>query len=191
LIQYFFSFPRGAWECLPGRSASCKCQTSSRLSHAIILVAGRGASEPAFPRGAWERDQEYHDIPCGDWADSLVNDWRSYEINIREDGYVEFFIDNEKKWTSTKKVDRTLGELPVVVGDRDTYAPVRIDNIQVNSSEPPSDDSCWAIYENGSLHIPCIKVMGPFGDELHYEADMQYEPLSEPMNFQVTGVKPK
>ena len=56
--------------------------------------------------------------------------------------------------------------------------------------QPPSDD-CWAVYENGSLHIPCIKVKGPFGDELHYEADMQYEPLSEPMNFQVTGAKPK
>lgn len=56
--------------------------------------------------------------------------------------------------------------------------------------EPPSDD-CWATYENGNLHIPCIKVKGPFDEELHYEADMQYEPLSEPMTFQVTGAKPK
>ncbi|TGO02515.1 hypothetical protein PN36_23840 [Candidatus Thiomargarita nelsonii] len=52
-------------------------------------------------------------------------------------------------------------------------------------------DNCWAIYENGNLHIPCIKVKGPFDDELHYEADMQYEPLSDPMSFQVTGAKPK
>jgi hypothetical protein len=59
-----------------------------------------------------------------------------------------------------------------------------------NQPDPPSDD-CWAIYENGNLHIPCIKVMGPFGDELHYKADMQYEPLSEPMSFQVTGAKAK
>jgi len=55
--------------------------------------------------------------------------------------------------------------------------------------EPPKE--CWAVYENGSLHIPCIKVIGPFGDELHYEAYLQYEALSEPMTFQVTGAKPK
>jgi len=54
----------------------------------------------------------------------------------------------------------------------------------------PSDNR-WAIYENGNLHIPCIKVMGPFDDELHFEADMQYQPLSEPMTFQVTGANPK
>ncbi|OAD22939.1 hypothetical protein THIOM_001238 [Candidatus Thiomargarita nelsonii] len=54
-----------------------------------------------------------------------------------------------------------------------------------------STDDCWAIYENGNLHIPCIKVKGPSGEEWHYEGDMQYEPLSEPMTFQVTGVKPK
>jgi len=52
-------------------------------------------------------------------------------------------------------------------------------------------DNCWATYENGNLHIPCIKVKGPFDDDLHYEADMQYEPLSEPMTFQVTGAKQK
>ncbi|EPA97017.1 hypothetical protein PG5_23260 [Pseudomonas sp. G5(2012)] len=33
------SFPRSAWECSPGRSAS---------------QSGRGASVEAFPRGAWE-----------------------------------------------------------------------------------------------------------------------------------------
>jgi len=54
-----------------------------------------------------------------------------------------------------------------------------------------STDDCWVTYENGNLHIPCIKVFGPFGEELHFEADMQYEPLSEPMIFQVTGVKAK
>jgi len=54
-----------------------------------------------------------------------------------------------------------------------------------------SSDDCWVTYENGNLHIPCIKVFGPFGEELHFEGDMQYEPLSEPMTFQVTGVKAK
>jgi hypothetical protein len=62
---------------------------------------------------------------------------------------------------------------------------------QCTSSPPISSDDCWAIYENGNLHIPCVKVIGPFGDELHYEADMQYEPLSEPMSFQLMGAKPK
>jgi hypothetical protein len=52
-------------------------------------------------------------------------------------------------------------------------------------------DNCWAVYENGSLHIPCVKVIGSFGDDLQYEADMQYQPLSEPMSFQLTGAKPK
>ncbi|TGO02758.1 hypothetical protein PN36_19635 [Candidatus Thiomargarita nelsonii] len=79
-----------------------------------------------------------------------------------------------------------------------TIDDVRIYNRAISKSEiqqlyqmnnPP--DNCWATYEKGSLHIPCIKVKGPFDDELHYEADMQYEPLSDPMTFQVTGVKPK
>jgi hypothetical protein len=65
--------------------------------------------------------------------------------------------------------------------------------LEFGSSIPVEDttDDCWAVYENGSLHIPCLKVKGPFGDDLHYEADMQYEPLSEPMTFQVTEAKPK
>jgi len=54
-----------------------------------------------------------------------------------------------------------------------------------------STDDCWVTYENGNLHIPCIKIFDQFGEELHFEGDMQYEPLSEPMTFQVTGVKPK
>ncbi|KHD08271.1 hypothetical protein PN36_17380 [Candidatus Thiomargarita nelsonii] len=54
-----------------------------------------------------------------------------------------------------------------------------------------ASNNCWAIYQNGNLHIPYVKVIGPFGDELHFEADMQYEPLSEPMNFQLTGAKQK
>ena len=50
---------------------------------------------------------------------------------------------------------------------------------------------CWAVYQNGSLHLPCVKVKGPFSDDLKYEVDMQYQPSSEPMSFQITGAKPK
>jgi len=62
---------------------------------------------------------------------------------------------------------------------------------QLYQTNNQTSDNCWAIYKNGNLHIPCVKVIGPFGDELHFEADMQYQPLSEPMTFQVTGANPK
>lgn len=35
------------------------------------------------------------------------------------------------------------------------------------------------------------KLKGALGEELHYEVDMQYKPLSKPMSFQLTGAKPK
>jgi len=54
----------------------------------------------------------------------------------------------------------------------------------------PSND-CWATYENGKLHIPCFKLKGELGEELHYELDMQYKPLSKPISFQLTGAKHK
>jgi len=50
-------------------------------------------------------------------------------------------------------------------------------------------NECWAIYENGNLHIPCVKVKGPFGEESRYEADMQYKPLSEPMSFELKDAR--
>lgn len=73
----------------------------------------------------------------------------------------------------------------------------QIDNpappVVVKPPEPPkpATNDCWAIYENGNLHIPCIKVIGPFSDELRYEADMRYEPSSVPMTFKITGATQK
>ena len=52
-------------------------------------------------------------------------------------------------------------------------------------------ENCWAIYKDGNLHLPCVKVKGPFEDDLKYEVDMQYQPSSAPMSFQLTGAKPK
>jgi hypothetical protein len=63
--------------------------------------------------------------------------------------------------------------------------------LEFGSSNPVDTTDCWAVYKNGSLDIPCIKLVGPFDDELYYEANMQYEPLSDPMSFQVTGAKLK
>jgi len=76
---------------------------------------------------------------------------------------------------------------------------IRIYNRTLSNSEieqlyqPTSTPSnnCWATYENGKLHIPCFKLKGELGEELHYELYMQYKPLSKPISFQLTGAKHK
>ncbi|OAD19586.1 hypothetical protein THIOM_004770 [Candidatus Thiomargarita nelsonii] len=56
LSSPFFSFPRSAWECLPGRSASCKKKASSIrryysiLSSSFVAVAPRPCLH-SFERG--------------------------------------------------------------------------------------------------------------------------------------------
>ena len=80
-----------------------------------------------------------------------------------------------------------------VEGTGDANNWIAIDNLQVtmdNSISPIASDDCWAIYDNGSLHIPCIKVKTSFGD-IKYEADMQYMPLTDPLKFEVTNVQKK
>jgi hypothetical protein len=54
-----------------------------------------------------------------------------------------------------------------------------------------TENQCWATYENGKLHIPCVKVKSQFGNVFKYEIDMQYQPSSEAISFQLTGAKPK
>jgi len=68
-----------------------------------------------------------------DDAEYLENDWHHYKIHIKPDGYVEFYIDDEQKWVSTKRIDESIGELPILVGDRDANGPVRVDNVTVES----------------------------------------------------------
>jgi hypothetical protein len=65
-----------------------------------------------------------------------------------------------------------------------------IDEIEIFAVAENSKD-CWATYENGKLHIPCFKLKGELGEELHYELYMQYKPLSKPISFHLTGAKPK
>ncbi|MCK5831514.1 MAG: hypothetical protein KAH20_14560 [Methylococcales bacterium] len=49
---------------------------------------------------------------------------------------------------------------------------------------------CWATYTKGSLHIPCVRVINPLGQS-KYDVNMQFKPLSKPMNFELTGNKQK
>jgi len=133
--------------------------------------------------------------------------WHHFVFHSSSEGHsyfldgIEYIPDILNSWTSSSKiVPITNTSMAYIGGINAIIDDVRIYNRALSDSEiqqlyqldnqPPSDD-CWATYENGNLHIPCIKVKGPFDDDLHYEADMQYEPLSEPMTFQVTGVKPK
>lgn len=57
--------------------------------------------------------------------------------------------------------------------------------------KPTASNECWATYESGQLHIPCVKVKVPLGEDLKYEVDMKYQPLSEPMTFQLIGAQEK
>jgi hypothetical protein len=56
-------------------------------------------------------------------------------------------------------------------------------------SENSDQTDCWAVYSDGDLNIPCLKVTSPFGGELKYEVNMQYKPLSEPTSFELTDAQ--
>lgn len=66
-----------------------------------------------------------------------------------------------------------------------------LDEIQTLYQIDNAENECWATYENGLVHIPCLKVKMPLGDDLKFSVDMQYKPLSEPMSFELTGAQPK
>jgi len=135
------------------------------------------------------------------YGENQLNERQWHHILLTyENGNIDVFVNGlpiiQNKLTSVSPIGR---DMLISLRGYDLLDELRIYNRVLSESEiqqlyqmnnQPSDN-CWAIYENGSLHIPCVKVMGPFGDELHYEADMQYEPLSEPMSFQLTGAKPK
>ncbi|HEW98632.1 MAG TPA: hypothetical protein ENF37_08350 [Beggiatoa sp.] len=48
-----------------------------------------------------------------------------------------------------------------------------------------NSDDCWATYENGKLYIPCVKIKVPLGEDLKYDVNMEYKPLSNPMIFEL------
>jgi len=50
-------------------------------------------------------------------------------------------------------------------------------------------NECEAIYDNGQLQLPCVKVTAPSGQVTDYEAKMEYQPLSDPITFQLTEIK--
>jgi len=52
-------------------------------------------------------------------------------------------------------------------------------------------EKCHATYSlDGSLHIPCVDVPGPFGTVQVYKADMKIVPLTNPFQFVVIAVAP-
>jgi len=65
------------------------------------------------------------------------NEWHSYKIEILNDGYVNFFMDEKFIWKSNKSINMSLGSLPLLFGDRDANGPVRIDNVKLNYNELP------------------------------------------------------
>jgi len=83
-------------------------------------------------------------------ATELQNQWHRYRIEILPNGYVEFYMDGYHVWTSRKKIDQTLSPMPLVLGSRDAYGPVRVDNVVVyakipyssprNGEKPPESD---------------------------------------------------
>jgi len=74
-----------------------------------------------------------------DPANEFCNDWIHYEIEITEEGRVNFYMDDEPVFQSTKSI-MNLGSLPILAGDRCYDAPVRIDNVRVESVESPEPD---------------------------------------------------
>ncbi len=103
-------------------------------------------------------------VPFPD-ATSLLNAWHHYTINIRTDGYVEFYLDNMLLYTTSGMIDRSRGMMPVVFGDRDLPGPVRIDNVSVMRAvipvnvdiKPGSEPNC--INNNGHGVIP-VAILG-------------------------------
>jgi len=57
------------------------------------------------------------------------------------------------------------------------------------TSTQTANSDCSAIYERSNLHIPCVKVKDLFNVERRFEVDMQFQPLSEPMSFKLSGAK--
>jgi hypothetical protein len=73
-------------------------------------------------------------------ATSLLNAWHTYVISIRPDGHVEFYVDGALLYATSGKVDRSLGKLPLLFGDRSFPGPVRIDNVNVYHHEKEDYD---------------------------------------------------
>lgn len=83
-------------------------------------------------------------------ASKYENEWHTYRISIQPDGYVEFYMNETLIWASTKKIDKTLSSMPLVLGSRDAYGPVRIDNVKVFQPE-----TVLATCSDGTLYGYC------------------------------------
>ena len=59
------------------------------------------------------------------------NEWHTYKIEIQQDGYVNFFMDDKFICISNGSIDKSLGAMPILLGERDANGPVRVDNVKV------------------------------------------------------------
>ena len=127
-------------------------------------------------------------------ASQYENEWHTYKIGIQPDGYVEFYMDGALVWTSTKKIDETLGSMPLVFGSRDTYGPVRIDNVKVCSewAEKPSIEiyTDKTSYKPGDTMTVTIGVKNPTASSVDtyfvwyfYWMQIMATPYTLPPNF--------
>ncbi|OAD24035.1 LamG domain protein jellyroll fold domain protein, partial [Candidatus Thiomargarita nelsonii] len=148
-----------------------------------------------------------------DYSEDIADNRWHHVVGVFGNNSFYFYVDGILRGSETGSYNQTSINTKVGAADAisggcgvtgESYFNGKIDDIriynrvlskseiqQLYKMDNKPSDNCWATYENGNLHIPCLKVKGPFDEDLHYEADMQYEPLSEPMTFQVTGVKPK
>ncbi|MHC4597789.1 MAG: Kelch repeat-containing protein [Planctomycetota bacterium] len=74
-------------------------------------------------------------------GDRPLNDtnWHRYEVNVRPDGYVEFFIDGGLALVSTDRVDPLIDYRPVTAGGKSVGAPVILDDVEVFGYTPVRD----------------------------------------------------
>lgn len=120
-------------------------------------------------------------------ATSYENEWHNYRIEILPDGYVKFYIDGSFIWKSTKKINKSYGQMPVLFGCRDVSGPVRIDNIKVYKSilynNPPLKPQLLSP-QNNSSNVPlnptlCAYVIDPDDDAI----DVYFYDAKDPENL--------
>ncbi|KHD07206.1 hypothetical protein PN36_09730 [Candidatus Thiomargarita nelsonii] len=93
-------------------------------------------------------------------------------------------LNNLYSWSVNLDHNHLTASDPTLIAWLDEQAPD-----WASTQTPCPDSNCLAIYENENLHIPCVKVKDLFDVELSFEVDMQFQPLSEPMTFQLSGAK--
>jgi hypothetical protein len=113
-----------------------RCDPDLLAGFALIDDNSYNMNPPSF--GAWivAEDGTSEGSATDLVAAALQNAWHHYRILVGADGLVQFFVDGTLKLATTKRIDRSRGPLPVLLGDRSqsdfSGSPgVRIDNVSV------------------------------------------------------------